>query len=444
MTVIKWLRQPTSILPLVIFRVIFGVLMFFSTLRFILKGWIHEFYIAPEFHFTYLGFEWVRPLPSIGMYIVFGALLVLTVCITVGFFYRFSMISFFLLFTYIELLDKTYYLNHYYFISLLSFLLIWLPLHRAYSIDVWRNPESQLMEVPRWATAAIQLQVGIVYFFAGIAKLKPHWLFDAMPLTIWLRASVDFPLLGQFFDESWVHYGMSWAGAAYDLTIPFLLLWSRTRPLAYIGVIGFHVMTALLFPIGVFPWMMIAVTLIFFSGEQYEWFFRHFQMQPRREQALAEKPHPLPLSRWVLGVIAIFFVVQILVPLRHWLYPGDVMWTEEGYRFSWNVMLAEKSGFALFRIQDGEREWLVFPNEYLTPQQEHQMSFQPDMILQFAHFLETEFAKQGQDDVRITVDSYVSLNGSSSQRLVHSDVDLTQIASNLWTKPSICSRAGNC
>jgi hypothetical protein len=439
-TVISTLRQPTAILPLVVFRIVFGVLMFISTLRFTLKGWIHEFYIAPEVHFPYLGLEWITPLPGDGMYIVFGAMLLLTTTITVGLFYRVSVVGFFLLFTYVELLDKTYYLNHYYFISLLSFLLIFLPLHRAFSLDVWRNPDRRLTHVPRWTIAAIQFQLGVVYFFAGVAKLKPDWLLDAMPLTIWLRANVDFPVLGQFFDERWLHFAMSWAGAAYDLTIPFLLLWNRSRPIAYLTVIAFHVMTALLFPIGMFPWIMIALTPIFFSAQAYGrvlgWLKRMMPLRLNRRSRFAAIPNDLQFPRWAALILAGFFAFQVTFPLRHWLYPGDVMWTEEGYRFAWNVMLAEKSGLTIFRVHDNEtgREWLVFPNEYLSPQQEHQMSFQPDMILQFAHYLEDEYAQHGHDNLSITVDAYVSLNGRSSQRLIQADVDLTQEASSLHGK----------
>jgi hypothetical protein len=135
----------------------------------------------------------------------------------------------------------------------------------------------------------------------------------------------------------------------------------------------------------------------------------------------------------------------MLFPLRHWLYPGDVLWTEEGYRFSWNVMLAEKTGMALFHVTDAEtgQRWIVFPNEYLTPQQEKQMSFQPDMILQFAHFLADIFRTHGHSDIRVTVDSFVSLNGRPSQRFIQEGIDLTRLHNSIFHKEWITQAASS-
>ncbi|MCB0164626.1 MAG: HTTM domain-containing protein [Anaerolineae bacterium] len=242
------LRQPVSILPLVVFRVLFGLLMLAGTIRFVANGWIEAFYLKPEFHFTYYGFAWVKPLPGVGLYLVFGLVAVAALFIALGFMYRAAIIVFFLLFTYTELLDKTYYLNHYYFISLLTFLLIFLPLHRSGSLDSWLWPALKTGVVPRWTLFAIRLQLALVYVFAGIAKLNGDWLFQAMPLKLWLAAQTDFPIIGFLFDHAWFAYLMSWSGAIYDLTIPFFLLWRKTRPTAYLAVIGFHVMTGLVVP----------------------------------------------------------------------------------------------------------------------------------------------------------------------------------------------------
>ncbi|MCB0213981.1 MAG: HTTM domain-containing protein, partial [Anaerolineae bacterium] len=254
------LRQPVSSVPLVVFRLLFGLLMLASTIRFVANGWVEAFYIAPSFHFTYYGFGWIKPLPDYGLYGVYGLMVVATLCIALGFCYRAAIITFFLCFTYTELLDKTYYLNHYYFVSLLSFLLIFLPLHRQFSIDSWLWPRLKADFVPRWTVAALRLQLSIVYLFAGIAKLNSDWLWRAMPLKLWLAGQTHFPGIGFLFDYDSFAYLMSWSGAIYDLTIPFFLLWRKTRPVAFLAVIGFHVMTGMLFPIGLFPWIMIAST----------------------------------------------------------------------------------------------------------------------------------------------------------------------------------------
>ena len=419
----QWLERPKDILPLVVFRVGFGLLMFASTVRFMLNGWVTQFYVEPVFHFTYYGFDWVKPLPSEGMYAIFVALALLALCIAAGAFYRLSMAAFFVLFTYVELLDKSYYLNHYYFISLLSFLLIFLPLHRKWSVDARLQPALRTDFVPGWTINAVRLQLAIVYFFAGVAKLNSDWLFQAMPLTIWLRANADFPILGMLFEQRWVAYAMSWGGAAYDLTIPFFLLWAKTRPFAYVAVIGFHVLTGLLFPIGMFPWIMIVSSLIFLDEAYWQRLARVLRIN------LAKPPQTTAAPRahacYAL-LLVLFFAFQLLMPLRSWLYPGNVLWTEEGFRFSWRVMLVEKAGAVTFFVSDPDsgRRWTVLPGQYLTPQQEKQMSFQPDMILQFAHYLAEQYRAQGYANVEVRAEAYVSFNGRASRLLIDPTVDL--------------------
>ena len=434
MTGIKYLQRARPILPLVIFRVAFGLLMFASTIRFMAKGWIDEFYYQPSFHFSYYGFHWLGPLPYPWLYVVFGFLAFLALCIALGFFYRPSMIAFFLLFTYTELLDKTYYLNHYYFISVLSFLMIFLPAGRNLSIDSWLCPALKRKEVPLWVIASLRLQVGLVYFFAGVAKLKPDWLFEAMPLKIWLAGHSDFPLMGFLFDYTWFAYLMSWSGALYDLGIAFFLLYRPTRRWAYLAVIAFHLMTGLLFQIGMFPYIMIAATLIFFSADEFSGMARFFGFKNinfgTKTDDASQFSQPIPQKGLILfaPVLIVFFALQLLLPLRHWLYPGDVLWTEEGYRFAWHVMLAEKTGAANYYITDkaSGRQWLLSPGDYLSPQQEKQMAFQPDMILEFAHYLEEDLAQQGLADVAIQAEVFVSLNGRRSRLLIDPTIDLTE------------------
>jgi len=425
------LNKPQDNLPLVILRVAFGILMFWSTTRFIANGWVQEFYVEPIYHFTYLGFGWIQPLDAIGMMMIFIALLVLSACISLGLFYRFSIIAFFLLFTYVEFIDKTYYLNHYYFISVMSLLMIVLPLNNRFSLDNIIFKRSTQFYAPIWAIYAPRLMVGIVYFYAGFAKLTGDWLLEALPLHIWLPANSDMPLIGQFFDELWVAYAMSWGGALYDLTIPFWLSWRRSRLIAYFFVIFFHVMTALLFNIGVFPWVMITLTLIFFDAKDWYQIGKRFHFN-------IPKPHyenKVHTSSLILGLVFVFFLWQLLMPLRHYLYEGNHHWTNEGYRFAWHVMLVEKNGTVSYRIEnpDTDQFWIVYPSDYLTPQQAQQMSFQPDMILQFAHFLGDTYAEQCDCIPEVYADTYVSLNLRRGQSIVNANYDLNNINESLFS-----------
>jgi hypothetical protein len=146
-------------------------------------------------------------------------------------------------------------------------------------------------------------------------------------------------------------------------------------------------------------------------------------------------------------ILATFFALQLLVPLRHLAYPGDVLWTEEGYRYSWRVMLLEKSGTVLYRVSDPSsgRSWEVNPGDHLTTQQTRQMAFQPDMILDFAHHLRTKLARAGTPGVEIRVEAYVSVNGRPGALLIDPTVDLARAPRDLapkeWILPAPGARA---
>ncbi|MGV3640532.1 MAG: HTTM domain-containing protein, partial [Adhaeribacter sp.] len=389
------LTRPVPAAPLAVFRLLFGGMMVISILRFMGKGWVTELYVMPRVYFPYYGLEWVKPLGETGMYLVFGGMALSAAGIMLGLFYRWSAWTFFLSFTYVELLDKTNYLNHYYFVSIIAFLLLWVPAHRHFSLDVRRRPDLWVSHLPAWMVLVFQLQLGLVYFFAGLAKLNYDWLVEAMPLRYWLPAHTHLPLIGPLFDQVWVAYLFCWFGACYDLSIPFFLSWGRTRVLAYLTVIVFHVFTALLFQIGMFPYIMMVSTLIFFPARFHQGLLQrlrklgHASQPGTWVQATSSRAHRPVLA----GILAVHFALQVLVPLRFALYPGKLFWTEQGYRFSWRVMLMEKTGTAFFYVRDPKtgNETEIHNRSYLTANQEKMMATQPDMILQFAHLLKKDF-----------------------------------------------------
>ena len=431
----KWLsafHTPVQSSSLIVFRIGFGLLMFVSMVRFMWKGWINELYLKPTFFFTYTGFEWIAPWSEMGMYVHFIVLACLSLCIAVGYFYRLSVFLFFIGFTYIELLDQTNYLNHYYLISLLSFLLFFIPLHQTFSIDAKRDSslaKSSMISLGHlWV---IRLQIGLVYVFAGIAKLNTDWLIYAQPLNLWLTASTEVALLQWFFQYTWMHYLLSWAGAIFDLTIVFFLLWKKTRLWAYLAVLFFHGLTALLFQIGMFPWMMMFFATIFFApnwaqGVLQRW-NRIFQLPSNESMRETSKPSAL----LVYGFM-IYFCLQLIIPLRHWLYDTNVLWSGEGMKFSWRVMLVEKAGFVEFIVKDtaSQQEWIVASSQYLTDRQEKMMSITPEMIWQLAQHIAKDFQKKGFQEVEVYANSYVSLNGRPHQSMVNPHINL--VKTSLW------------
>jgi len=428
----RLIHKDVSIAPLVTFRILFGMIMLISIVRFALKGWIHDFYIQPEYHFTFFGFDWIQPLPGPWMYFLFFLMGLTALFITIGLFYRIATVSFFMLFTYVELIDKTYYLNHYYFISIISFLLIWVPANAYFSVDSRLNPAISTKRVPAWTINIFKLQLGIVYFYAGLAKINPDWLLEAMPLKIWLPAKAYFPIIGEMFKDLWVAYAFSWLGMLYDLSIPFLLLKRKTRVPAYQAVVFFHIMTWLLFPIGMFPLIMIGLTLIFFSEKNHEKVLDHIQkwlgLNVVSEVAEVRKNANY---HWVTYFLIIHFAVQILLPFRHALYPGELFWTEQGYRFSWRVMLMEKAGSCDFYIRPENTNELVQVNnlDHLTELQERMMATQPDMILQFAHYLKERYQAN-----EVYTESLVTLQGNRSKPFIDPEINLAQVDRSLKHK----------
>ncbi|MGK0429071.1 MAG: hypothetical protein ACJARX_000730 [Psychroserpens sp.] len=311
--------------------------------------------------------------------------------------------------------------------------MIFLPANAKFSIDNILNKKSY-NQIPNWTIDSIKLLLGIVYFYAGIAKLNSDWLFKAMPLKIWLPSKYDLPFIGNnLMQQDWFHYTMSWSGMLYDLTIPFLLLYKRTRIFAFVLVVIFHLFTRVLFSIGMFPYIMIIATLIFFDASVHEKIIAIFKrvLTPFRRKIYAPQVQELyhySSRKILLPIIAVFFAFQILFPFRYMLYKNELFWTEDGYRLSWRVMLMEKAGMTTFKIANSKsgQYFYVDNTDFLTAFQEKQMSFQPDFILEYAHYLGDHFKAQGHENVQVFADSYVALNGRLSQPYVDSKVDLYQ------------------
>jgi hypothetical protein len=426
----NYFRKATSATPLSVFRIAIGIMILLSIVRFSANGWINLLYIKPLYYFPFYGLEFIRPLGQY-TYLLFFICGLTALTVAIGLFYRISIVLLFLSFTYIELIDKSTYLNHYYFISLILFLMIFLPAHLYFSVDAYRNKNIRAGYIPQWCADSIKLMVCILYFFSGLAKLNSDWLLHALPLKIWLPARNDMPIIGQLFNYPWVHYAFSWAGCIYDLTIGFLLWNYRTRLWAYVAVVVFHGLTAILFPIGMFPYVMIVTALIFFSADVHKKIInainRLFKLPQDFITLKTEFQFKPKVNSAVLILFAAFFFIQLLLPLRYMAYKGELFWTEQGYRFSWRVMLMEKAGYAQFTVKDSTGKFAVVNNnDFLTPLQEKMMSTQPDMMLQYAHILRDHYARTGFITPQVYVDSYVALNGRRGRIMINPNTDLAQ------------------
>jgi vitamin K-dependent gamma-carboxylase len=427
------LFEPVDIASIAVFRMLFGAILFWEVWRFFDNDWIRKFYIVRKFHFKYFGFEWVHPWPGDGMYVHFVAVGVLALCVMTGFLYRITSWLLFLGFTYWFLLDQTRYLNHLYLAALLAFLLAVIPAHRANSFDVRVRPTLRSQTIPTWCLWLLRAQVGLVYIYAGIAKLNGDWL-RGEPIRQWLASRNDYPLIGSWLDTEVAVWFFAYGGVLFDLLVIPALLWRKTRAWAFAACVAFHVINMWLFDIGIFPVLMLAATLLMFPPDWPRKVVLFFTPQQEGQVPTTPLPPSKPHQRLTMIFLASYLSLQLLIPLRHVLYPGNVHWTEEGHRFSWHMKLRQKLAEVHFYATDpmtGET-WEVDHRQYLSTAQSKRVGRWPDMCLQFAHFLATELQTEEHAQVEIRVRTKASLNGRESQYLIDPEVDLSKEPRTPW------------
>jgi hypothetical protein len=421
-----WLFAPVDNSPLVVFRVLFGVLIVAESGGALLTGWVKETFVDPSYHFPFIWVNWLRPLPGYGMYPYYGAMAALGGMVAAGWYYRLATVSFTLLWWAAYLMQKSHYNNHYYLLILLSGLMALVPAHRYASLDVRRRSSLMRLTCHRWHLAVFVAQLAVVYTYAAVAKLYPDWL-AGKPVSIWFGGKSHYPVIGELLGEKWMQGLVVWGGIGFDLLVVPLLLWRRTRLFAFATSLLFHLFNSAVFGIGIFPYLMIGMSVFFFPSETIRRVF--LRRKPPVDATARTQPEPSPRSRQgVAAGLAVYLAVQLLLPVRYLRYPGNVHWTEEGHRMAWQMMLRTKSGSIHFRVIDPATggEQLVSPYDYLTPNQAHALATHPDLIWQFVQVLKAEYALPGRPP-RIYAVSSVSLNGRPEQPLVDGRVDLARV-----------------
>jgi hypothetical protein len=434
------LLAPVDISFLVFFRVVFGGILVWEVYRYFAFNRIARYYVDPLITFTYFGFSWVKPWPGIGMYIHFIVLGLAAGCVMLGFLYRFAAPVLFFTFTYFFLLDQSLYLNHFYLVSLISFLMCFLPAERAFSIDAWLRPGIRSDTVPAWTLWLLRLQIGIPFFYGGIAKINSDWILGGEPMRIWLRPLTRIPALGHLFAADWVVYSFVFGGLLLDLFVIPLLIWRRTRIYAFAAAVLFNLINALIFDIGIFPWLMLGALFIFFPPDLMRRFVRAFTspeeqlskaetaQAPRKNQEGRGWSTLSTRQRVIGGLLAAYLLVQLVLPFRHYLYPGNVSWTEEGHNFAWHMKLRTKAGDAFFTVThpSSGQTWTIRLEDYLKSHQVRKLMSKPEMLVQFAHYLADEKRREGYDNVEVRARVMVSLNGRQRQLLIDPEIDLAK------------------
>ena len=433
--------QPTDVASLVLFRVGFGLIMFWEISRYFYYGWVEDIYSKPQFHFQYQWFQWIGPLPGDGMYIVFGGLGFLALMISLGLYYRTASILFFLGYSYVFLIDQATYNNHFYLICLLSFVLALAPLGNSYSLDALRGKVSPTEKLPAFWLWLIRFHIGVVYFYGGIAKFDPDWLSGMATKELMLIANRG-TLLENLIEYAWVPYFYGWVGMLFDLLIPFLMLCKPVRKWAFLAAVLFHLNNYFVFPIGIFPVLSLVLTTMFFEADfpkkmapkrLWSWISIYYFKRLSKIKNYDSEEEISASNKGIPGILILFIglysVVHIILPFRHLLYPGVTNWHEEGHYFAWRMMLRQKITRIQFNVthpKTGEQRY-ADPGDYLNSSQFKVFAGNPGMILLFAHHLDKLVQSNAGFDPIITANIYVSLNGRQFRKLVDTNLDLSKI-----------------
>ncbi|TYA74400.1 HTTM domain-containing protein [Seonamhaeicola marinus] len=418
----KWLFKHIDNSALVVFRIIFGLLCFLESIGAIVTGWVKSTLIDPKFTFTFIGFEWLQPLPGNGMYFYYAIMGVFGLFVMLGYKYRFSMFAFAIMWSGTYLMQKSSYNNHYYLLMLLSSIMVFMPANTYASIDAKLNPNIKRNSMPLWCKWVFVIQLFIVYTYASVAKLYPDWL-DFTVLEILMKSKADYILVGDLLQHKWLHKVLTYGGILFDGLIIPLLLYKPTRKYAFFISIFFHLFNSFIFQIGIFPYMSLAFSLFFFEPKTIQNIFLKKKSFYDLEEVIVPNYKPILISAF-----GVYFIVQVLLPLRHHIIKGDVLWTEEGHRLSWRMMLRTRRGHATYTVKSKEtgKSFIVNLNDYLTRKQKRNASSKPDFIWQFAQHLKQKFKDNGQD-VSVYVSSKVSINGKPFQPLINSEVDIASL-----------------
>ncbi|MEE9319187.1 MAG: HTTM domain-containing protein [Granulosicoccus sp.] len=447
----KWMFRPVDASSLAVFRILFGGLILFESVNYGVFLCLDCMYRETDFLFKYHYFEWARLPPGHGLEWLFLVMGIAAVCVMLGFYYRLAIIVLTVTFIWHFLIDQALYLNHFYLAILFLVILIFLPAHKTWSLDARRNPEWASSLIPNWSRLWLGAQLEIVLLYAGFVKLNMDWL-QLEPMRLWMNArSQDAAPIFQWMTQDWGIALSSYGVIALHLIGAPLLLWKRTRLFVFVVYTVFHIINTFVFDIGIFPWMTLAATLLLFDPDWPRQVLRWWNKRSRALNALEVASHSPSsasclrptfsrLKVAVAAAILTWLTLQLLVPLRHFYAPGNVAWNEDGHRFSWRMKLRSKRGWARFYVvaADGMRE-VIDPADHLNAKQVRKMACIPDLIWQFAGYLESQYSRPGSLDVKVYADTSCSLNTREPAPLIDRLVDLTAIprdepASN-WVLP---------
>lgn len=423
----QFLFKNVDIAPLAIFRILMGLLMAAEGFGAILTGWVRLNYVEREFTFNFIGFDFLQIIVGPQAYILYALLGVFGILIAAGYRYRLAVFGYTIIWAMVYLGQKTSYNNHYYLLLLMCLLFLLVPANRYASMDVKQKRVEKSQTTPYWTIWVFKTLLLIVYVYAALAKLYPDWLSGAA-VGIFLSGKIDWPLLGLVANKEWFILLVSFGGIAFDLLIIPALWYKPTRKAAFVISIFFHLFNSIVFHIGIFPYMMLITSVLFFDQAYILWLF--FRNTIVIEE---QKSTPYLSKNLVYSFLIPFFSLMLLLPLRPYYFPGSSHWTEQGHRLSWHMMLRAKYGTIHFDVINVETQEMerVFPIDKMWDKAARKIATRPDMAWQYAHKLKEEYNQKGME-VEIYAHCNASLNGRKLAPLIDPKVDLASIDWNYF------------
>lgn len=433
--VINHLLRPVPIYPLVLLRVLFGSGLFLWTIWMMVSGNLVEMFSEPLYFFHYDGLEWLKPIPFPGMVLVFGLMAALALFISAGFYFRISCALFLLGICYFTFIDRAQYLSYYYYLIVLLAMLMVSPAHRVFSFDLLKNPTLRVDYVPLWVIRAFQIQVIMLFYFAGMAKLNADWLLLGQPIGLWLTTFFEVDATNPYFASGAVlPLVLSWLLILFDFIIPPFLFDTRTSGKAIRLLAVVQITAWLFFPTGFFPWLVLFSCSIFVSPwpahdliSRISYFLNDFYRFPPE---VFEKKSELALTYrnkfMIPFILGLFMVLQVGLPVFLFLKWGSQTWEDKAFRFSWDIRLLEKKSTLSFFIVNKESgiKNEVLPENYLNNKQLSRVSSDKELIVKFAEHLQNTACSDCIERPEIYVQSSLSLNGKSPMKLFESDKDV--------------------
>lgn len=400
--------------------------MVYQCLYYIRIDYAFQFMAGPEILFSYPYFEFVQPLPVDLLRGIQWLMLLSAVLMTAGLFTRWASGFFFISFSYFTLIDKTLFNNHLYLFMLLALLFAFVDSERCYSLRNRFRAKPVPPYVESWQIYVFRFMVFLVYFYGGVMKLDREWLSGNIAESALIAKGVgDMPLLNAFF---------TYGGVGYDLLIGFLLLYKPTRAVAVVFVLFFNLTNHfyLFDDIGIFPFTMIACTVVFFDPERTA----HFMNRLTGAPAVRKKDRPKPAAatwdwrkKWIATGLGFFLAFQLLFPFRYLLFTDNPEWSGIAERFSWRMKMqtraVDRFEMTIQDLPNGQPQ-PVTHEAFLSFNQLKHLTNDPYNIIQLSQYLAEEAKRRGMKNPTVRADVRVRYNRRPPQPMIVTEAPLEQ------------------